>query len=1092
MFEKITKTLSGLAFIKYINSLIDYVNTSDIDATRIKGQLDISNIPPAGLDNVIKVDTVTDMLALTVDDVQNGDTVMIIGVTPPVQYQVVDDTKLGTMDAFQEYAAGTATKALADINGNNIHTTYGKLAGNNTWTGNNYWNGSAIFNANLNIRGSATTPSDTSIYLWLGLKPEGSKQSPCIARNKTGELMIYAADYRHCFLKSGIQTSFASVCNSDGTVEFSSLNNTPWGKYTNANGLELTVNKTPTVNTDVSNKKYVDDSVASATADLLSSNNMWTGTNTYNRDIYITNGSSAGSSGTLYLGVKPTNETVQARIGTDKLGGLFYHASTNQPHVFRVGTNNNVFVIRDDNTKVAFSSNNNPFATVTHDGVAKWLGNAKTATKLETARTINGVAFDGTKDITIEAVGALTAAQTAQQTANTALNIANNALSVGTAAATAATAAQNRADEAYDLADAAQKAADAAQNTADAAQEAANNAANDATNALIKAEDALTKIEPLSVLNYYNNLTEATDVNTLVDIHRWYLQASNNPNAPETNPGFLNVDNDYNDSVCKQLWVSETTGAIYNRFGQIVENSDPATVSSWSEWYKLATKADIDGTTTDLTEKITTVANNLATHEADFSNPHKVTAEQLGLTTVYQYKGSVATYADLPTTGQKVGDVWNVETADPDHGIKAGDNVAWDGAQWDILGGNHDLSGYAQLNLANIFTALNIFRGNIAVSNGTAAGSQGQVIFGVKPSTATVQANIIASTTGALNYIATESTGHFFKIGNNTASTSITTNDSETAILSHNAFEFARITNVGVAKWLGNANTATKLETARTINGVAFDGTKDITINCDAGSGSNLTTYTSLEQIGITPGEETFASIHSALPINSVLEYYASEAQNFADIYPASYGNFIATRLTGDITIFHFTGTNQTMYVTHYHVTNNTNPSWTQIAKQSDLTNLSNSVVKSVNGIKPTNGNVTIDIPKPVIASEAEAEAGTNNTKFMSPLRVKQAISALAGDSSWTISKGTNGWARENSTGLTVQWGYVNRSNIGGTFTFPRTFTTCYYSNVMCSSNLKPYITARSNTSITFNTNNGYNDDIQNWGNCYIFAIGVS
>ena len=432
---------------------------------------------------------------------------------------------------------------------------------------------------------------------------------------------------------------------------------------------------------------------------------------------------------------------------------------------------------------------------------------------------------------------ALAAAQTAQQTADTALNIANNALSVGTAAATAAAAAQNRADEAYDLADAAQKAADAAQNTADAAQEAANNAANNATNALTKAEDALTKIEQLSVLNYYNNLTEATDVNTLVDIHRWYLQASNNPNAPETNPGFLNVDNDHNDSVCKQLWVSETTGAIYNRFGQIVENSDPATVSSWSEWYKLATKADIDGTTTDLTEKITTVANNLATHEADFSNPHKVTAEQLGLTTVYQYKGSVATYADLPTTGQKVGDVWNVETADPDHGIKAGDNVAWDGAQWDILGGNHDLSGYAQLNLANTFKALNTFRANITVSNGTAAGSQGQVIFGVKPSTATVQANIIASTTGALNYIATESTGHYFKIGNNTASTSITTNESETAILSHNAFEFARITNVGVAKWLGNANTATKLETARTINGVAFDGTKDITIEVGGGGG---------------------------------------------------------------------------------------------------------------------------------------------------------------------------------------------------------------------------------------------------------------
>lgn len=433
---------------------------------------------------------------------------------------------------------------------------------------------------------------------------------------------------------------------------------------------------------------------------------------------------------------------------------------------------------------------------------------------------------------------ALAAAQTAQQTADTALNIANNALSVGTAAATAAAAAQNRADEAYDLADAAQKAADAAQNTADAAQKAANSAANDAKNALTKAENALTKIEQLSVLNYYNNLTEATDVNTLVDIHRWYLQASNNPNAPETNPGFLNVDNDHNDSVCKQLWVSETTGAIYNRFGQIVENSDPATVSSWSEWYKLATKADIDGTTTDLTKKITTVANNLATHEADFNNPHKVTAKQLGLTTVYQYKGSVATYADLPTTGQKVGDVWNVETADPDHGIKAGDNVAWDGAQWDILGGNHDLSGYAQLNSANTFTALNAFRANIKVSNGTAAGSSGDINFGIPPTNETVQARIGTDNLGGLFYHASTSQSHVFRIGTDDNVLIIRNDGLNMNLVSKNKL-FAVVTYKGYAKWVGVATAATKLEVARKINGVAFDGTKDITI--EAGGGGDVT-----------------------------------------------------------------------------------------------------------------------------------------------------------------------------------------------------------------------------------------------------------
>lgn len=641
MFEKITKTLSGLAFIKYINSLIDYVNTSDIDATRIKGQLDISNIPPAGLDNVIKVDTVTDMLALTVDDVQNGDTVMIIGVTPPVQYQVVDDTKLGTMDAFQEYAAGTATKALADINGNNIHTTYGKLAGNNTWTGNNYWNGSAIFNANLNIRGSATTPGDTSVYLWLGLKPEGSKQVPSIARNKQGDLVMYAADYRPCYLKSGIQTSFASVYNSDGTVEFSSLNNTPWGKYTKANGLELTVHKTPTVNNDVPNKKYVDDSIA-------------------NGDV----------NSAKYLNI--TN----------------------------------------------FIPSNSDFNDYKTPGEYQVQSNTE---------------------------------------ANTIANLPTS------------------------------------------------------------YNDATPRGGVLSVLIGFN-----APRTSLVQIYRTYGSS---------------------------YIVSRTYQRCFYH-----ENS------SWTAWREIAC------------------------------------TDEVGL-----------------------------------------------------------------LNQANTFTALNTFRANIAVSSGTTAGSQGQIILGNKPQSATVQANIIASTTGALNYIATESTGHYFKIGNNTASTSITTNESETAIFSHNAFEFARITNVGVAKWLGNANTATKLETARTINGVAFDGTKDI----------------------------------------------------------------------------------------------------------------------------------TIDIPEPVIASEAEAKAGTNNTKFMTPLRVKQAISTF-GDSSWTISKGTNGWARENSTGLTVQWGYVNRANNSGTFTFPRTFTTCYYSNVMCSSNLVPYIKARSNTSITFNTNNGYNDDIQNWGDCYIFAIGVS
>ena len=45
--------------------------------------------------------------------------------------------------------------------------------------------------------------------------------------------------------------------------------------------------------------------------------------------------------------------------------------------------------------------------------------------------------------------------------------------------------------------------------------------------------------------------------------------------------------------------------------------------------------------------------------------------------------------------------------------------------------------------------------------------------------------------------------------------------------------------------------------------------------------------------------------------------------------------------------------------------------------------------------------------------------------------------------STWTISKGTNGWARESSTGFTIQWGTTGKA-VAGTTTFPRKFTTLY------------------------------------------------
>lgn len=74
--------------------------------------------------------------------------------------------------------------------------------------------------------------------------------------------------------------------------------------------------------------------------------------------------------------------------------------------------------------------------------------------------------------------------------------------------------------------------------------------------------------------------------------------------------------------------------------------------------------------------------------DIDLSN--YVTKDQI--TNLYTYKGSKATFAELPVVNE-VGDTWNVEEAYGNH--PAGTNWSWNGTEWDALAGSIDLSGYA-------------------------------------------------------------------------------------------------------------------------------------------------------------------------------------------------------------------------------------------------------------------------------------------------------------------------------------------------------------------------------------------------------------
>lgn len=80
-------------------------------------------------------------------------------------------------------------------------------------------------------------------------------------------------------------------------------------------------------------------------------------------------------------------------------------------------------------------------------------------------------------------------------------------------------------------------------------------------------------------------------------------------------------------------------------------------------------------------------------------------AKKSDITNIYKFKGTKTNYADLPKTDRVTGDVWNITNADAEHGIKAGDNVAWNGTEWDNLSGTIDLSAYATTTTTDAMSA---------------------------------------------------------------------------------------------------------------------------------------------------------------------------------------------------------------------------------------------------------------------------------------------------------------------------------------------------------------------------------------------------
>lgn len=179
----------------------------------------------------------------------------------------------------------------------------------------------------------------------------------------------------------------------------------------------------------------------------------------------------------------------------------------------------------------------------------------------------------------------------------------------------------------------------------------------------------------------------------------------------------------------------------------------------------------------------------------------------------FRYMGSLKTYADLPKDGMEIGHVYNIETANDDPKINAGENVVWNGTAWDPQGGIVDLSDYVKRNELDSYVKSSE-SGGLSV---TKASNADEATHSLSSDTADkAKADIKGqSITDYIYAITSTDSGLDIAKGSGV----ISSIDIKHSAKSDEAIHAA------------SSDLASKLSVPVSINGVSFDGSADITIS---------------------------------------------------------------------------------------------------------------------------------------------------------------------------------------------------------------------------------------------------------------------
>jgi hypothetical protein len=232
--------------------------------------------------------------------------------------------------------------------------------------------------------------------------------------------------------------------------------------------------------------------------------------------------------------------------------------------------------------------------------------------------------------------------------------------------------------------------------------------------------------------------------------------------------------------------------------------------------------------------------------------------------------------------------------------------------------------------------------------------------------------------------VTTSTTASAFKVpfANTTASTTGNyglLQDSE-ATFTYNPSTNTLVVGTVSAALSGNATTATTLQTARTIGGVSFNGSANINLPGVNTAGNQNTTGTAANVTG-TVAAANGGTGRTSLTANNVILGNGTSAVNF--VAPSTSGNVLTSNGT----------------------------TWTSAAA-----------------------------PSPTIASTAEAQAGTDNTKFITPLRMRDGFNASGSAPVYAC----RAWVNFNGTGTVAIRASGNVSSItdNGTGVYTVNFTT--------------------------------------------------